>query len=54
MLWCKKGIVVDIEDTSKAVSYALEQAENMADIEVDNAYVNIAGGYTKFTKIKEL
>ena len=48
----KKGIVVDIEDTSKAVSYALEQAENMADIEVDNAYVNIAGGYTKFTKNK--
>lgn len=48
----KKGVVVDIESTSMAISYALEQAENMADVEVDTAYINIPGGYTKVVRNK--
>lgn len=48
----KKGVVVDIEETSNAISNALQQAENMADVEVDRAYVNIPGGYTRIIRNK--
>lgn len=48
----KKGVVVDINSTSEAIAYALEQAENMADVEVNAAYVNIPGGYTFLTRNK--
>lgn len=48
----KKGIVVDIDSTSKSILYALEQAENMANIKVSTAYVNIPGGYTKIIRNK--
>ena len=48
----KKGVVVDIESTSNAINYALEQAENMADAEVFDTYVNIPGGYTKLIRNK--
>jgi len=42
----RKGVVTDIEATSKAITTALEQAENMANVEVDEVYINIPGGYT--------
>lgn len=48
----KKGVVVDIELTSRAISFALEQAENMADVELTEAYVNIPGGYTNIIRNK--
>ncbi len=48
----KKGIVVDIESTTIAISYALEQAENMADVEVGSVYISIPGGYTKLIRNK--
>lgn len=48
----KKGVVVDIESTSNAINCALEQAENMADAEVFDTYVNIPGGYTKLIRNK--
>lgn len=41
----RKGVVVDIESTSKAILKAVEQAENMADIQVGSVYINIPGGY---------
>lgn len=41
----RKGVVVDIESTSKAILNAVEQAENMADIKIDSVYANIPGGY---------
>lgn len=41
----RKGVVVDIEAVSQDVIKALEQAENMADTEVDAVYINIPGGY---------
>lgn len=41
----KKGIVVDIERTSKAISKSVEKAERMAGVEVDSGYVGIAGSH---------
>lgn len=48
----KKGVVVDIEETTKAILEAVTQAENMADLEVYEAYINIPGGYTKLIRNK--
>ncbi|WP_026895198.1 cell division protein FtsA [Clostridiisalibacter paucivorans] len=41
----KKGVVVDIEETSRAIIEALNQAENMSDLEITQAYINMPGGY---------
>ncbi|WP_352418484.1 cell division protein FtsA [Proteiniborus sp.] len=41
----RKGVVVDIESTSRAICESVEQAENMADVEIDQVFVNIPGGY---------
>ncbi|WP_069650167.1 cell division protein FtsA [Caloranaerobacter ferrireducens] len=48
----KKGVVVDIEETTKAILEAVTQAENMADLEIYEAYINIPGGYTKLIRNK--
>jgi len=39
----KKGIIVDIEGTAQAIRQATEQAEQMANLNVNSAYVNITG-----------
>ena len=39
----KKGTIVDIDSTSKAIRESVEQAELMANINVGSAYVNIIG-----------
>lgn len=41
----RKGIVVDIDETSKAVREAYQKAERMAGISVDSAFVGIAGSH---------
>lgn len=43
----KKGCVIDIETTSEAIVSAIEAAEEMADVEVVSAFVNIAGNHIK-------
>ena len=48
----KKGVVVDIESTANAITEALRQAENMANVEIDEVYVNIPGGYTQVVNNK--
>ncbi|EOD01267.1 cell division protein FtsA [Caldisalinibacter kiritimatiensis] len=48
----KKGVVVDIESTTKGVINAVEQAENMADVTVTEAYINIPGGYSRIVSNK--
>lgn len=48
----RKGIVVDIESTAKAISESVEQAENMADVEIDQVFVNIPGGYASIINNK--
>lgn len=39
----KKGIIVDVETTARALKMATEQAEQMANLTVNSAYVNITG-----------
>ncbi|MFW6035130.1 MAG: cell division protein FtsA [Halothermotrichaceae bacterium] len=41
----RKGIVVDIDETSKAIEKAYKKAERMAGVNIDSAYVGIAGSH---------
>jgi len=41
----KRGMVVDIEETTKAISAAIKEAENMASCRVHSAFVGIAGNH---------
>jgi cell division protein FtsA len=41
----KKGVIVDIESTARSIRKSVEQAEEMADIKVGSAYVNIMGAH---------
>mgnify|MGYP001375472920 CR=1 FL=1 len=43
----RKGIVEDIDKTSKSISKALKQAEDQAEIDVESAYVGITGAHVK-------
>ncbi|GAB4332290.1 MAG: cell division protein FtsA [Desulfobulbaceae bacterium] len=43
----RKGVVVNIESTVKAVREAVERAEDMAGCEIDTVYVGIAGNHIK-------
>jgi cell division protein FtsA len=43
----RKGIVVDLEKTVRAVTDAVEQAEQMAGVEVDSVQVGIAGDHIR-------
>lgn len=42
----KKGIIIDIDDSAKAVRNSIEQAERMSGMEIKSAFINIAGGQT--------
>lgn len=41
----RKGMVVDLEQTSEAIAQAAAQAERMAGVKVNQAYVGVAGGH---------
>ncbi|MFW6256800.1 MAG: cell division protein FtsA [Bacillota bacterium] len=41
----RKGVVVDIDKTSKAIKEAVEKAERMAGVSMNSAYVGIAGSH---------
>ncbi len=43
----RKGTVVDLEKTVRAVSDAVEQAEQMAGVEIDAVHVGIAGDHVR-------
>jgi len=43
----KKGIVVDMEETTASIRKALEEAEDRGKIKIESAYVGIAGGHIK-------
>jgi len=45
----RKGVVVDVEDTVSAISSALEEAERMAGIPINSAYLNIGGNHITST-----
>ena len=41
----RKGVVVDIEQTSNAIREAVEKAEKMSGVSIGSAYTGIAGGH---------
>jgi cell division protein FtsA len=43
----RKGIVANIEETSRSISRALEDAQRMAGVTVDSAFVGIAGEHVQ-------
>lgn len=43
----RRGVVVDLEKTVEAITRALNDAELMAGIEIDNAFVGVAGDHIK-------
>ncbi len=43
----RKGVVINLESTTKSIERALEEAELMAGINIERAYVGIAGGHIK-------
>lgn len=48
----RKGVIVDIEETVSAISASLEEAERMAGMAVQNAYVGISGSHIKSEETK--
>ena len=43
----RRGIVENIDETSKSISQALKQAEDQAEIDIESAYVGITGAHVK-------
>lgn len=43
----RRGVVVDLEKTVSAISKAVTEAEHMADVQIREAYVGIAGDHIK-------
>ncbi|MBW2328991.1 MAG: cell division protein FtsA, partial [Deltaproteobacteria bacterium] len=43
----KKGVVVNIESTVKAIRKAIDSASNMAGCDIETVYVGIAGNHIK-------
>lgn len=48
----KKGVVVDIEETTNAIMEAISQAENMSNVDINKATINLPGGYCKLVRNK--
>lgn len=48
----KKGIIVDIESTANAIKSSVRQAEEMANLRVGSAFVNILGAHVSFVESK--
>lgn len=43
----RKGVVIDLESTIESVKKSVHEAEMMAGVQVDSAYVGIAGGHIR-------
>lgn len=43
----RKGVVIDLESTVESIKKSVHEAEVMAGVQVDSAYVGIAGGHIK-------
>jgi cell division protein FtsA len=43
----RRGVVADIEETTRSVRHALDEAERMAGVQADNAFVGIAGEHVR-------
>jgi len=43
----RKGVVVNLEDTVESIKRAQEEAELMAGVEIDSAYIGLSGAHIK-------
>lgn len=50
----KKGLVVDIEVSSKSIKSAIERAEKMAKVQVKEVFVGIAGGHIQCLPVEKM
>lgn len=41
----KKGVVINIEETVRSIEMSVEEAERMADIDVDSVYIGLSGAH---------
>jgi cell division protein FtsA len=41
----KKGVVINIEETVRSVEMSVEEAERMADIDIDSVYIGLSGAH---------
>ncbi|MBA1333693.1 MAG: Cell division protein FtsA [Firmicutes bacterium] len=48
----RKGVVVDIDSTTRAIEQAVEQLQNMTNIEINSVYINISGGHASLYQNK--
>jgi cell division protein FtsA len=46
-LGMRKGVVVDIEEMTKSIKRAIDQAERASGVKIEKAYVSIGGGHIK-------
>jgi len=46
----KKGVIVDLESTAGSIANSIRQAENMAQLKVESAYINISGAHVDIIK----
>lgn len=46
----KKGVIVDLESTAGSIANSIRQAENMAQLKVESAYINISGAHVDVIK----
>ncbi len=49
----KKGVIIDIEETARAIRLSVEEAEREAHLSVDSGYVNIYGTHVNVFNHKE-
>lgn len=49
----KKGVIIDIENTSKAIEFSVEEAEKSTSLNIGSAYVNIYGTHVNVLNHKE-
>lgn len=48
----RKGIVVDLDTTSRAIEEAIDRAERMAGVEIDSAYLSVSGEHITSTNTR--
>ncbi len=46
----KKGVIVDIDSTARAIEQAVEQLQNMTNIDIESVYINISGSHASLFK----
>ena len=46
----KEGVIVDIDSTTRSIEQAIEQLQNMTNVDINSIYINISGGFASLFK----